>query len=318
MDKFCSLLLGLFFIVISCTSDNDQPAVNNDPPRLIAYFTNHHKYYFNTENRLYRLSYRSGNPSLVYHQNFTYDNQGRLVQIITTDNNGNPSQPPINISYDANGHINNYNGTLIYYNNDNDFYYSNYTSNIESDYIDPSTGHHFQETLITFDKYYSNQESGELALNYCLWEKYRLVNLTTGDVISDGGDGQYFDDISCHFVYHNGDNLYSEGSSYHTDYTFHDSPNPLYNTNSNINFLHTFIAPSHTAEGHPLNLLMNKHNMETIEGDSDGPDLIFYDYDYNESGQPTNVTFRRYYAGVLEDEGHYSNYYYEGDDIPID
>ncbi len=253
---------------------------------------NNYSYSFNSNNLLSNISKIDSDDNIVESIDIIYNSENKIISIGNRTFTYNPdliNYVPIP-------------GYAFPFSIEN-FYIEDTTYYISPE---PPVGY---EQEITFDYFKENSE-GQITGSCDFYEIYR----------------NHLDEITYQGCFTNvlwgyGDNqLTLEGTADFASFiTFDANTNPMFQGETNL----ANIAPFFNHHSSPINVeivfkrdLLSINNIILIEGYEKDPEHTEFLYALNSINLPIESTIQYYYFDGLDSEHHFSNYYYQGDDIP--
>ncbi|TYA57954.1 DUF7507 domain-containing protein [Formosa maritima] len=307
---------------INDTSDNgndDDGNDSNDPTVNIIEFdpliiSEYHelnssgdirtKYAFNEEGDFYKFSDIGANLSLI----FEYDSEGKITIIEETDLLGTVLNSH-EISYDTDDRVTSIGNHNYIYNTDEEFYYDE-DSYFESTYEDGDLIY----TEIGYLKFLISESSVNSFTDFCNYSYNSVYNTVTESYTEEY---TYCNVLLDGIIGHDGINVIAEyNENDDITYVHFSSINPVYTDSNNLQMLFDFLKN--------LNILDNNFNYKVIWSQNNlqssipeiEPSSNIWSYNFNDLELPIESTIQSYYAGSLEYERLFANYYYQGDTIP--
>jgi len=294
-------------------NDSDDPTVNIiefDPLIISEYHELNSsgeirtKYAFNEEGDFYKFSDIGANLSLI----FEYDSEGKISTIEETDILGTVLNTH-EISYDTNDRVTSIGDHNYIYNTDEEFYYDE-DSYFESTYEDGDLIY----TEIGYLKFMTSESAVSSFTDFCNYSYNAVYNTVTESYTEEYS---YCNTLLDGIIGHDGINViadYNENDD--IAYEHFSSFNPVYTDSNNLQMLFDFLKN--------LNILNDTFNYKVIWSQNNlqssipeiEPSSKIWFYSFNDLELPTESTIQSYYAGSLEYEGLFANYYYQGDTIP--
>lgn len=277
--KNCCYIFIAFFMLLSCSNDtSDQANIDTNLLQRIDFYPGlsiERRWVFNTDGLLKEITKSDG--TLV--QDFTYDNNNRLINSTVFNDNG--FNQTYTFTYDNSNFVNSVNGETV-----------NYNAGLDSYYV------------------------GNLSQNYRLTkinsEKLLVYGKTSYQDFDDDGNPfeTIWDEIT---VTYSNNNLMSYHPNDSCNYFTYDSQtNPIRNAILPICRAFSFIENSRWVDG----LYFSPNNPLSHDYCSEDPESEVYNYTYNTNNLPLIQTRDNYYLGVYENTITSAKYYYQGDVIP--
>lgn len=277
--KNCCYIFIAFFTLLSCSNDTtDQTTIDPNLLQRIDFYPGlafERRWVFNTDGLLKEITKSDG--TLV--QDFTYDNNNRLINSTVFNDNG--FNQTYTFTYDNSNFVNSVNGETV-----------NYNAGLDSYYV------------------------GNLSQNYRLTkinsEKLLVYGKTSYQDFDDDGNPfeTIWDEITVAF---SNNNLMSYHPNDSCNYFTYDSQtNPIRNAILPICRAFSFIENSRWVDG----LYFSPNNPLSHDYCSEDPESEVYNYTYNTNNLPLIQTRDNYYLGVYENTITSAKYYYQGDVIP--
>lgn len=278
MKNFCFFFFSIFMLLSCSNDDTNQPAAEQNLLQRVDFFPGlsiERRWIFNTDGLLEEITKSDG--TLV--QNFTYDNNNRLINSTVFNDSG--TNQTYTFTYDNNDFVNSVNGETV-----------NYDAGLDAYYI------------------------GNLPQNYRLTkinsEKLLVYGKTAYQDFDDNGNPYevIWDEI---IVSYSNNNLmnYSPNDSCNS-FTYDNEINPLRNAILPICRAFSFIENSSWVDG----LYSSFNNPLSQNYCSEDPESKVYHYTYNADNLPLTQTRDDYYLGVYENTISSAKYYYQGDVLP--
>ena len=277
MKKFY-LLISFVIVSISCSSDDEQHNISQNPhllQRVDFYGGNSvYRYWlFNREGLLTEITKADG--TLV--EKFVYDTNNRLIQD-TKYFNGAITET-FNITYDSSDFITQVNDTAYDYSYYfHKYYYTsgniNYECLIDADFIMKESHKIFDDSV---DQYYDN--------DYCNHDASRNMIGYSSSATFNGGP-------NC-------------------SYTYTDTTNPLRDATMSVLRAKSLYDPHFLADG-----LSSRNNKATLHYMAEDPESYVYRYELNSNNLPSQQFSDSYYQGIFENTSVSAKYYYQGDVLP--
>jgi hypothetical protein len=278
MKKLYFLLVSICLLT-SCSSDSTSIAETN--PNLLQRvdfypgLTFERRWFFNSDGLLNEITKADG--TIV--QNFTYDNQNRLIN--TTLFNADGTSTISTFTYNSNNSVASINDVVLNYNSALDaFIFGDLTTQYNSIKIN-SNG------LLTYAK--------------SVWIDYdfdgtpiEIFNSELGVIYSENNMTAYFPNESCNY------------------FTYDTNTNPLRNATLAICKAYSF---SVTLPWLYVNCI-SVNNVLEHKYCTEDPESELFNYTFNSNNLPVTQTRDNYYQGVYENTTATINYYYQGDVLP--
>lgn len=278
MKNFCFIFIA-FFTLLSCSNDTtEQTTIDPNLLQRIDFFPGlsiERRWVFNTDGLLKEITKSDG--TLV--QDFTYDNNNRLINSTVFNDNG--FNQTYTFTYDNNNFVNSVNGETVNYDAGLEGYYvGNFAQNYRLTKIN-------SEKLLVYGKT-SYQDFDDDGNPYeIIWDEI-TVNYSNNNLMS------FSPNDSCNF------------------FTYDSQINPLRNAILPICRAFSFIENSRWVDG----LYFSPNNPLSHDYCSEDPESEVYNYTYNTDNLPLIQTRDNYYLGVYENTITTAKYYYQGDVIP--
>jgi len=312
MKYFSLFFVGLLFI--SCCNDDDFQNDTQllDPLKISEYHIVSssgvigQRYVFNNDGDLSKYYNHSSDFVITY----SYDSQYQLINISKYNLTDNSIIESRDIIYDSNDRVTQIGNRIYTYDSSGNFYTADNWSN--NDTFD--NGNYIVEEYSYNKFHYSNYNSDNPIIQMTYVEGGKDTYVPTNHI----DEWVYENEDYSHNYRHDGFNLIDEGNWFNHEYSYDEKRNPLKFNLSNIEYLFGLIHNTSSLHSH-LNILINTNNKTNTHWDnSGGPEETRFQYDYNDLELPLKGYARGYYTGIAEtDWYHISNYYYQGDIIPI-
>jgi hypothetical protein len=279
MKKFCLLLFSLVTLLSCSTDSTNQTTTNPNLLQRIDFYPGliiERRWIFNADGLLKEITKSDG--TIV--QDFTYDNNNRLINS-TVFNNNSTSQTYI-FTYDNNGFVNSVNGETV-----------NYSSSLDACY----TGNLSQSYRLT-----------KINSNNLLVQGINAYQ----DTDDNGNPIEIINDY-IYVGYSNNNNImnYSRNEGCNS-FTYDNNSNPIRNATLAICRAFSFTENSTWVNGQ----YNSTNNPISLNFCSVDPESHIYHYTYNSNNLPSTQTRDDYYLGVYENTIPSAKYYYQGDVIP--
>ncbi|MEK8180500.1 hypothetical protein WMW71_09125 [Flavobacterium buctense] len=277
--KNCCYIFIAFFMLLSCSNDtSDQANIDTNLLQRIDFYPGlafERRWVFNTDGLLKEITKSDG--TLV--QDFTYDNNNRLINSTVFNDNG--FNQTYTFTYDNTNFVNSVNGETVNYNASLDSYY---VGNLSQNYRLTKIN---SEKLLVYGKT-SYQDFDDDGNPYEItWDEI-TVTYSNNNLMS------YYPNDSCNY------------------FTYDSQTNPIRNVILPICRAFSFIENSRWVDG----LYFSPNNPLSHEYCSEDPESEVYNYTYNTDNLPLIQTRDNYYLGVYENTITTAKYYYQGDVIP--
>jgi len=298
------IIVALLMLFISCGNDDDciQETQQIAPTVIAEYHIMsssgliNRKYIYNKDGVLIKCAWDGG--QIIY----SYDDQYKLINFSETDFSGNIIES-VNISYDSNNRVSQIGDKIFLYDDLNSVYIANYEA---TTYVLQDGAFLLEEVF--FSKYFYSGTDNPIIHRVGV-EKIIETDVPTGNIM----EWEYENPDTSLYYIHDGVNLLAYGGDYFSSYIYDDFLNPLYDEKTNLKYIFGFLNGGFNY----LNFTLSKNNVVHFLWDTNGIEEIKYQYEFNSNGLPTKVFSSQYYGGIQEtDWSHYSNYYYQGDEIP--
>jgi len=262
------------------------------------------KYTFNEEGDFYKFSDIGANLSLI----FEYDSDGKITTLVETDLLGTALNS-IEISYDTDDKITSIGDHNYIYNSVEEYYYDE-DSYFESTYEAGDLIY----TEIGYLKFLTSESAVNNITRYCNYGYDSVYNTVTETYIEEY---TYCNVLLDGIIEHDGINVighYNENDD--LTYEHFSSINPLYTDSNNLQILYVFLKTLNILnEAFNYKVIWSQNNLQSSIPEIEPSSKIWL-YNFNDLELPINSTIQSYYAGTLEYERLFSNYYYQGDAIP--
>ena len=262
------------------------------------------KYAFNEEGDFYKFSDIGANLSLI----FEYDSEGKITIIEETDLLGTVLNTH-EISYDTDDRVSSIGNHNYIYNTDEEYYYDE-DSYFESTYEDGDLIY----TEIGYLKFLISESSANSFTDICNYGYNSVYNTVTETYTEEY---TYCNVLLDGIIGHDGINViadYNENDD--ITYEHFSSINPLYTNSNNLQMLFDFLKNLNILDDNfNYKVIWSQNNLQSSIPEIEPSSNIWF-YNFNDLELPINSTIQSYYAGTLEYDRLFANYYYQGETIP--
>ncbi len=279
MKKFYILLISIFALTSSCTSDSES--TTQPDPNLLQRVDfnpntiNEKRWLFDADGLLIEITKANGNVI----QNFNYDSRNRLIS--STIYNDSGSNETHTFTYSNTDFVTSVDGVTLNYDATLGAYY---TGDLNQSYVLTKINN---DRLLVYSKTAFMDEI-DLGVFEEIIGNELTVEFTNSNILG------YFPNEQCNFL------------------SYDNKTNPLKNATLAICRAFSFVPESRWV----FDYCVSANNVMTHRYCLEDPESYVYHYIYNSNNLPQTQTSDSYYLGVYENTVTSINYYYQGDALP--